>query len=241
MTHVRTTFDPAVHGFRFRNQFQGGHVVSELAAQGRIDDLGIDLPPPVGDVLSLARGAGFWGTFGLCGGMSWAALDLYLKGQPAPSDSTSPRDGSELFSRLVGRQADSLAKTELLRKVLTWQLLPDSTQWWRFWLDNIGKLVEQREWPQLRAALDGGRPQSLCLIRSRGVSGFAKNHQAVATGYEIGADGRVTVDLYDPNHPGMTPKVSFQPGGGANRIDARQSTGEPVRGFFVWPHKTGPG
>ncbi|MEX0667089.1 MAG: hypothetical protein WD313_02030, partial [Acidimicrobiia bacterium] len=118
MTHVKTAFDPAVHGFKFRNQFHGGHVVSELAAQGRLDDqIGISLPPPIDDVLSLARGASFWGTFGLCGGMSWAALDLYLDRQPAPADATSPREGTELFSRLVGRQADSLAKTELLRRV----------------------------------------------------------------------------------------------------------------------------
>ena len=238
MTRVKTTFDPAVHGFKFRNQFHGGHVVGELAAQGRLDDqIGISLPPPLDEVLSLARGASFWGTFGLCGGMSWTALDLYFDGQPVPVGSTSPQDGTELFSRLVGRQADSLAKTGLLRRVLTWQMLPDSMQWWRFWLDNVGKLVEHREWPTLRASLDAGRPQSLCIIRSRGVGGVANNHQALATGYEIGPDGWVTIYLYDPNHPGMSPKLSFQPGGATNRISARQSTGEPVRGFFVWPHQ----
>ena len=237
MTRVTTTFDPSVHGFRFRNQFQGGQVVSELSAQGRLEQLGISLPSPIDEVLSLASGAGFWGTFGLCGGMSWAALDLYLAGTAVPTQSAIPGQGTELFSRLVRRQADSLGQTELLRRVLTWQLLPDSGQWWRFWLDNAGKLVEHREWPVLRASLDAGRPQSLCLIRSRGVGGIANNHQAVAIGYEIGSDGRVNIDLYDPNHPGMSPRVSFEPGGGANRISARQSTGEPVRGFFVWPYK----
>ena len=211
--------------------------MSELAAQGRLDDqLGIDLPGPIADVLSLAREAGFWGTFGLCGGMSWAALDLYLLGKPVPEGSNPPGGGTALFATLVGRQADSLAKTQLFQKLLAWQLLPDSMQWWRFWLDNVGKLVQSREWPQLRASLDAGRPQSICLVRSRGISGFANNHQVVAIGYETGPGERVTVDLYDPNHPGFVPKLSFQPGAGANRIDARQSTGEPVRGFFVWPH-----
>ena len=238
MTVVKTNFDPAVHGFRFRNQFQGGHVVSELSAQGRLaDQVGINLPPPLDEVLTLARGAGFWGTFGLCGGMSWGALDLYFAGQVAPEESTIPREGTALFSKLVGRQADSFGQTELLRKVLTWQLLPDSGQWWSFWLDNAGKLVEHQEWPKLRASLDAGRPQSLCLIRSRGVGGIAKNHQVVATGYETGSSGRVIVDLYDPNHPGIRTQVSFEPGGPANRINPRQSTGEPVRGFFVWPHR----
>ena len=238
MTRVTTTFDPAVHGFRFRNQFQGGQVVSELSAQGRLaEQIGVSLPFPTDEVLSLVSGAGFWGTFGLCGGMSWAALDLYLAGTAVPTQSTIPGQGTELFSRLVGRQADSLGRSELLRRVLTWQLLPDSGQWWRFWLDNAGKLVEHREWPQLRGSLDDGHPQSLCLIRSRGVGGIANNHQVVAIGYEIAAGGRVKIDLYDPNHPGMSPVVAFEPGGPSNRINARQSTGEPVRGFFVWPHK----
>lgn len=239
MTRVTTTFDPSVHGFRFRNQFQGGQVVSELSAQGRLaEQVGITLPSPIDEVLSLASGAGFWGTFGLCGGMSWAALDHFVAGTTVPTHSTIPGQGTELFSRLVRRQADSLGQTELLRRVVTWQVLPDSGQWWRFWLDNAGKLVEHREWPQLRASLDDGRPESLCLIRSRGVGGIAKNHQVVATGYEITPNGRVDIDLYDPNHPGMSPKVSFEPGGAANRVNARQSTGEPVRGFFVWPHRS---
>jgi hypothetical protein len=238
MTRVMTTFDPEVHGFRFRNQFQGGQVVSELSAQDRLaEQLGVSLPFPTDEVLSLVSGASFWGTFGLCGGMSWAALDHYLAGTPIPSQSTIPAQGTELFSRLVGRQADSLGRMELLGRVVTWQVLPDSGQWWRFWLDNAGKLVEHTEWPQLRASLEAGRPQSLCLIRSRGVGGIAKNHQVVATGYEIVPDGRVNIDLYDPNHPGMSPQISFQPGAASNRINPRQSTGEPLRGFFVWPHK----
>ena len=111
---------------------------------------------PIKDVLSLARGASFWGTFGLCGGMSWAALDLFFEEQAVPAESAPPAEGTELFSGLVGRQADSLAKTQLFQRVLTWQLLPDSTQWWRFWLDNIGKLVQQKEWPQLRTGLEAG-------------------------------------------------------------------------------------
>ena len=238
MALVKTGFDPVIHGFRFKNKFLGGHVLSELAAQGRLDEqVGISLPAPIKDVVALTSGSSFWGTFGLCGGMSWAALDLYGSGQPVPAGSAPPESGTELFKTLVRRQADSLARTALFQKVVTWQLLPDSTQWWRFWLDNVGKLVEEREWPQLRSALEGGRPQSICLIRSRGVGGFANNHQVIATGYEVGPGGRVNVDLYDPNHPGFVPKLSFQPGAGSNRIDARQSSGEPVRGFFVWPHR----
>ena len=53
------------------------------------------------------------------------------------------------------------------------------------------------------------------------MGGVAKNHQVVAIGYETGPDGRVNIDLYDPNHPGMTPRLSFQPGGTTNRINAR--------------------
>lgn len=239
MTKVKTAFEPAVHGFKFPNRFNGGQVVSELAAQGRLDELtGVDLPTVINGAVALARGATFWGTFGLCGGMSWVALDQYLSDQPTPAESTPPRQGSELFSRLVGRQADSLRKTDLLRKVFTWQMLSDSMEWWRFWFDNVGKLVEQREWPRLRTAIDAGHPQSICLVRSRGVGGIGNNHQVVAVGYQVGSAGQVSLDLYDPNHPGTSPKLSFHPGRGGNRINPRQSTGEPLRGFFVWPYQS---
>jgi hypothetical protein len=236
VTLVKTGFEPARHGFKFRNRFHGGQVVSELAAQGRLQDqIGINLPK---EVLALARGANFWGSFGLCGGMSWAALDLFSSGETPPADTRPPVGGTELFRKLVRRQADSMVKTELLRKVLIWQLLPDSSQWWGFLLDNVGNLVEKREWPRLQAALDARKPQSLCLIRSRGIGEIANNHQVVATGYETGPDGRVIVHIYDPNHPGTSPSLSFRRGGEGNRIDARQSTGEPLRGFFVWPHRS---
>ena len=90
--------------------------------------------------------------------------------------------------------------------------------------------------PKLRAAIDAGKPQVLCLIRSSRPDGIAQNHQVVAVGYAESDDG-VSVVLYDPNHPGKSPTIDFVPTGMLNRIRLRQSTGEPIVGFFVWPHE----
>jgi hypothetical protein len=74
----------------------------------------------------------------------------------------------------------------------------------------------------------------LLLVRTRGLTGMTKNHQALATAYEYDAQsGSLTVQLYDPNHPRSAPTLSMdlrEPGRG---IGLRQSTGEPVRGFFA--------
>jgi regulator of RNase E activity RraA len=60
-----------------------------------------------------------------------------------------------------------------------------------------------------------------------------QNHQVVATGYDLDEyNRRVTLFLYDPNHPGKEPEltVGLDPDGDPH---IEQSTGEPLRGFFV--------
>lgn len=235
---VTTDFDPAVHGFRFRNRFDGGEVIGELTDQGLLGELiGAELPGALQAAVGLARHADFWGTFGLCGGMSWAALDRYVAGEPVPPDTSSPGPGSDLFRELVRRQVESLGGSEVLKRCLLWQALPESTRWWRFWMDSVGRLVDGSEWPALRAALDAGTPQSLCLVRVKGVGSPARNHQVVAVGYELFPDGHLAVDLYDPNRPGATPRLLMRTATFWHRLEGRQTTGEPFRGFFVWPHQ----
>ena len=61
-----TAFDPKVNGFHFVNSFSGLDIVTELGA----GFLGGDLPSSVVP-------DDFWDRWGLCGGMSWHALDRY--------------------------------------------------------------------------------------------------------------------------------------------------------------------
>ena len=232
---MNTAFDPSVHGFGFRNRFAGSHVIAELARQDRIAEIiGIDVPGPLRSALGLASHAEFWDGFGLCGGMAWASLDNFEADRISERETDSAAPGTPLFTRLVTRQADSFQRTRLIARLLEWSALPSSSAWWGFWMDSVGRRVTNWEWPLLRASLDGGRPRALCLMRSKRLDQISRNHQVVAIGYTEDA-GRISLSLYDPNHPGDTPTITFTTTSFLNRIEIVQSTGEPIVGFFVWP------
>ena len=229
---VQTGFNPQVHGYQFTNRFSGGSVVAELAAQDRLSQLsGLKVPRPVRRLTEVAQGVEFWGSFGLCGGMSWTALDRYRRGEPIEDDRTIPRSDTELFRSLVARQADSMRGRALLERCLVWQFLPDVAPRWMFWSKGVGRLTIEGEWPKIRAALDGGKPTSLVLIRNQGIASPGDHHQVVAIGYER-RDGAAEVQLYDPNHPRARPTIPIDLK--ARTCGPRQSTGERTRGFFVW-------
>lgn len=230
---VSTGFDPAVNGFGFSNRFPGGAVVAELVRQDRVSELtGLKLPRAVSQLTDLASGEEFWGSFGLCGGMSWAALDRFARSVRPGADRSIPGRDHELFRELVGRQADSMKRRRLMERCLVWQLLPDRAPWWLVWSRGLGRLTAEQEWPKLRTALDNSTPGSLVLIRARGAADPSINHQVVAVGYQLSDDGKVDIRLYDPNHPRQLSSIPMDLH--ARSVGPRQSTGEPVRGFFVW-------
>ena len=229
---MQTGFDPEIHGFQFTNRFSGGSVVAELASQDRLSQLsGVRTPRAVRHLAGLAETADFWGNFGLCGGMSWTALDRYDKGDPTEGTRTIPGRDTELFRSLVARQADSMKGRALLERCIVWQFLPDRAPWWMFWSKGVGRLTVENEWPKLKAALDAGRPSSLVLIRNHGIASPGDHHQVVAIGYET-SDGAAKVEVYDPNHPRRRPSIPLDLR--ERTCGPRQSTGERTRGFFVW-------
>lgn len=230
---VETGFDPSVHGFSFRNSFPGGAVVAELTRQGRVTDLtGLQVPRSVSALTDLASGADFWGAFGLCGGMSWTALDRYRRGLPVGGIRSVPGRDDDLFRELVSRQADSMRGRTLLERCIVWQFLPDRVPWWMIWAKGVGRLSAKLEWPKLRTALGSGTPTGLVLMRARGAATPSGNHQVVAVGYRDSGSGTVSIDIYDPNHPGKRPSIPMDTE--SETVGPRQSTGEPVRGFFTW-------
>lgn len=232
-----TGFDPQTHGFGFTNRFLGGAVVAELTRQDRLSELvGVQVPSGARLLADVAGSMSFWGTFGLCGGMSWAALDRFLSGRPVPVTDTAPGPGDELFSELVRRQADSMRGHALIRKCLLWQLTPDTTPWWLFWVNGVLKLTGRREWPLLRGLLDGGIPASLTLLRVGGAGDPSRNHQVVAIGYQEDGSSR-QIHLYDPNHPLSRPHLDLEFDTRGDLVKCSQSTGEPVRAFFIWSHQ----
>lgn len=229
---VNTRFDPNVNGFGFTNRFRGGDVVAELARQDRLTELtGLKVPRALRQLTDLAAGEGFWGIFGLCGGMSWAAIDRFRRDERPDGDQSIPGPDSEIFRELVAKQADSLRGRKLMERCLVWQVLPDRAPWWMIWSKGVGRITVEQEWPKLRSALEAGEPSGLVLVRAAGVANPSVNHQVVAIGYQVTNAGNVEIRLYDPNHPRRRPSFLLQPT--SRSVGPRQSTGEPIRGFFV--------
>lgn len=200
-----TTFDPAIHGFRFGNRF-------------------------VNVVVSLP-GVPKMRTKGRCGGMAYAALDYFTLLRAAPKFAPEPParvppDGHPLADYLLRRQLDSFHNDSALRFV-TWTVFPDENL-------PFAKGVRRwtaEEIPRLKAAIDNGKPVVIGLVGARSLADVGRrNHQAVALGYNIVAGG-VDVLIYDPNTHGVTAVLHWRRG--EPLIQASNRPGRPWRGLFV--------
>ena len=136
-----------------------------------------------------------------------------------------PEDGSALHDYLCLRQLRSLAAPMVPLKILEWMIRDDL---------DVARRTASREFPKLRRRIAKGNPAVLLLIRAGGLSAPTQNHQVVATGYDLDeATQQVRIFLYDPNHPGEEPTLDMNVANPKHGIDLKQSTGEPIRGFFV--------
>jgi len=166
-------------------------------------------------------------SYGLCGGMCYAALDYYHAGVPAPAMVTAPRWGTTMHRYLVRRQLDSWRCLLVPLRTLCWMALPD---------EAVARATLRRQLPRLLALLKRGEPAVILLVRVR-LGDPTINHQVVVTGYDYERKGaRVRLFLYDPNHRGeVTLDLNACPTDAA--LEASQSTGERVRGFFLLPYR----
>ena len=102
---------------------------------------------------------------------------------------------------------------------------------------DVAQWTAREEIPKILASLDEGTPVVLALIRVR-KGNPTGNHQVLAVDYELDEDTKkLDLTLYDPNHPGKEPIISVDLSDPDNGIHPRQSTGEPLRGFFVIRYK----
>jgi hypothetical protein len=89
-------FVPSLHGFQFRNGFQGSFLGSSESV------------------------------FGLCGGMSFAAADYFLARRDVPPDTHPPTQGTSLYNFIYSRQATSFGTLGVMGlKFGEWMQLPD--------------------------------------------------------------------------------------------------------------------
>ncbi len=208
-------FRPSLHGFRFVNSFHGSPLPIPLpAAEERL---------------------GLPNRFGLCGGMSSAAADLFLAGAMVPEGSTPPERGTPVYDYLYRRQATTLAPMGAgAARFIEWMELPEEGE------DGTHARTE-REMPTILAALGRGEPVMLGLVLGspRGERKAWENHQVLAYAASRLPMDVVEIRIYDPNYPGRDDAViRVAPLPSGLRIDrvveGRRTT--RIRGLFRMPY-----
>ncbi len=207
-------FSPSLSGFGFVNSFPPGPVLALQVGRLRLG---------VGNAAN-----------GLCGGMVFAARDLFEAGMPPPAATAPPAGGSALFRYVVRRLFDSFDLPVGPARYMAWMVLPIGDS--RVRLRGLASRSVRGEWPRIKHDLDRGvlSPVGLVRVHSFNPLELGRNHQVLAYGYEVNElSGRVAIKVYDPNHPGaddLTLSFSLKPGAD---WDVSYIPGQlPVRGFF---------
>lgn len=232
-------FLPSTAGFAFTNRFPSGIPVREVAIPGT------GLSVPLGDASN-----------GVCGGMVYAALDLFLASPRLrrPADTVPPAADSPITSYVVDRLVDSFALREgvdsNVARYLSLMSTPDKTAWF---VHGVARVIADHEWPAIKADIDAGRPSPLGLVAGHRtwvgdvigkLSTLGHCHQVLAYGYTLDDHDLLTLRVYDPNDPGndtSTIAVSLADPDDANpiatpRISARISGHASFRAFFRHDH-----
>lgn len=220
MTSVRVPgFLPSRSGFHFPNRFSDAPVAELRLAALRL---------PVGNA-----------SRGLCGGMVFAARDVFEAGRLPPAAATAPTRGTPVFRYLARRLFSSWGLPFGVLRYVAWSMLPDGDAWV---VRGVTSRTLRREWPRVRDEVGAGRLCPLGLVRVRSISPWtmARNHQALAYGFDLDeTNGLVHVLVYDPNHPDDDSiRLAFDPGGPPDHREIGYVKGERrVRGFFVTAYR----
>jgi hypothetical protein len=232
-----TKFDPATHGFHFPNFWTHQKILIDVPLIGMVD---------------------FGATeYGLCGGMSYAALDTFHLGGRAPADKSAdagPTSGP-VRSYSYQRQMDSFKYENafIIRQMADWSARGDNTD-----VRGTGvHVLTHREFLHgIKPHLDAGEPVPIAFVRAtvstnealrllKPDSPIFRNHQVVAIGYSlherpVGRPDEAHWDIhtYDPNFPDTTQTLhtatdhhrAYQ-----TEKDKLTETGS-FRGFFKLPY-----
>lgn len=215
MTAAATRFRPEIHGFRFVNSFT-------LVKPSQIElPFGLTI-----DLRSIC--------FGLCGGMCAAALDYFYGEEALPEVADPNALPPGLFQYLCERQLDSMS-IPIVLKFIEWMVIEDQER---------ARRMVRTEIRAITRALDAGKPVILGLIRATGAASPTTNHQVLALGYRLDEATRVmTIDLYDPNRPGLKTFVRMDLADAKSGLGLEQHTpgifpdDPPLYGFFAVPYK----
>ena len=230
-------FRPSQHGFRFANYFTLPSVITSP-----LNRLGIH----VGS-----------GAYGLCGGMSFLAADLFSFRIPRPTTSTVPSIRSRLYLKLVGRQLDSLKLKPTVARIGPVPLPAPRPGFaapvLKFWVwmglpDHGSGSVAQRtvaEIATINPTMRRGKFAVLGLVlASRSTGSLTDNHQVLAYCLTQRSPNNFVYAIYDPNHPLRDDiRIEVQVIGGEARAThvipaagGSAATRKPIRGFFNMPY-----
>lgn len=212
-------FRPSVHGFPFVNWFPPGTPV-------------VEIPTPFGH-LPIGNANG-----GLCGGMAFAAVDLFTLGRPVPTEPT-PAVVKYLCRRLLASFNLPFGVT----RYYDWMRRPSATRRWAG-VPVLAGLGERTagEWPKVKAVLDAGGLVPLGLVKAHSFDPrlLGQNHQVLAHNYTFDEPtGDLTVRIYDPNFPGddSTALVTNLGDPAAGIRVTHTGEGDTVRGFFLTEYR----
>lgn len=212
-------FKPSTRGLRFINDFpHQADITVNVPLLGNV---------PIGDAYN-----------GVCGGMVFAVRDFFEANHPAPADTAPPAQGSPLFNFIVQRLFDSFNLPGGVTKYYQWMTTPDhDTGVWPVIRHGVVWHTVVEEWPKIRADIDSGHPSPLGLVTVYDVNpaDLGHNHQVMAYGYEVDANNKLTLHLYDPNtgaSDGCYLSMSLSDPSHSTPIQHNVAIGFPIRGFF---------
>lgn len=172
---------------------------------------------------------------GLCGGMSFTALDYWnAKRSPDPTTVTPSTENDRLGSYIHDRQEDSLI-THDENGIRFITLLADPS-------DDVLADTTLDEFASLKASIDKGTPVPLGLIPSPWTLDATNAHQVVGIGYEDASTtgGDRVVHIWDPNDPTARDTTLRQPAGEQHWFESSAGVaGDEWRGFFVEDYSPG--
>ncbi|MEM1033881.1 MAG: hypothetical protein AAGN82_26335 [Myxococcota bacterium] len=134
-------------------------------------------------------------TGGLCGGMSYAALDYFqTRGRSVPRQDFRPANRTPLQSYLYRRQLDTFRRTA--GRWADMGINPRGSRNHKLFHRALGS-----EFRRVRSSIDRGVPIVLGL---HGADASSGQHQVLAIGYKTGPGKAVQIYVYDPNEPNKT-------------------------------------
>lgn len=185
-TTNNTAFLPSRNGLAFTNSWPAHSNVV-------VSDVVVDVPVLGNVVIGDA-------SRGLCGGMVFAALDVFTAALPPPSE-PQPAPGTVWFDYIVRRLIDSWHVPTGVAKYYEWMTRPDHTsETLGITTTGVAAWTIDDEWPKVKATIDADGPAALGVItvETNDPRRLGDNHQVLAYGYEVSGD-HVTIKVYDPN------------------------------------------